>query len=67
MYWKKYDLLEEHSKHKIQLYKYHEKMADPNTSEQDRHDARKESEGLQALMFTIEQKHKHILSITPKY
>ena len=67
MYWRKYDLLEEHSKYKVQLYKLHERMAESNTTEVERLNARKESEKLQAQMFTIEQKHQHILNIIPKY
>lgn len=67
MYWRKYDLLEEHSKYKVQLYQLHERMAESDTTEVERLNARKESEKLQALMFTIEQKHQHILNITPKY
>ena len=60
-------MLVEHSKYKVQLYQLQEQIADPDISDSVRLEARKESENLQAKMFTIEQRNKHIMSIQPKY
>ena len=60
-------MLVEHSKLKIQLYQLQEQLAESETPDQVRLEARKQSESLQAKMFTIEQRNKHIMSIQPKY